>query len=56
MNEEELYDDWDEEDDKEPEVVEVFGELRLDPEAAKRYLEIRKAREMNHEPKGLSDD
>lgn len=39
--EETQEDDW----DKEPEVVEEIGNLRLDPEAAKRYREILKARQ-----------
>ncbi|MBQ2619747.1 MAG: hypothetical protein IJF84_00240 [Thermoguttaceae bacterium] len=39
--EETQEDEW----DKEPEVVEEIGNLRLDPEAAKRYREILKARQ-----------
>ena len=41
QSEEIQEDDW----DKEPEVVEEIGNLRLDPEAAKRYREILKARQ-----------
>ena len=39
--EETQEDEW----DKDPEVVEEIGNLRLDPEAAKRYREILKARQ-----------
>lgn len=51
--EKQFDDDWTEENDKEPEVVEEHDNLRLDPETAKRYLEIKKAHEKNHEPKRL---
>lgn len=54
---EEDYDlnDWDKENDEEPEVVEEYDNLRLDPETAKRYLEIKKAHEKSHEPKKSKD-
>lgn len=55
-NEDYNDDDLIDEDDKEPEIVEEHDNLRLDPEAAKRYLEIKKAHEKNHEPKKYSVD
>lgn len=49
--------DFDNEDDdwyKEPEEVVEIGDLRLDPDAAKRYLEVRKARELKE--RGLPEE
>ena len=52
MIENELEDDFD--DEKEPEVIEEIGNLRLDPEMAKRYREIRKMIEARQKADGLN--